>query len=97
MSAALIAVGCGYLGLFVGLGVLWRHNQRVYRVRMALIDQVSHASDVDIWHGRAWRWRYEAMEAVSYMDMIRHPLRDPLSLYPDTKFAEVTDYLGGTQ
>lgn len=83
---ALLAVCIGGLCLSV---VLLVRNERVYRFRQDLLNQIGHAARRDIQaHNFDWAWRYEAYDSASYVEMVLHfwkPLR-VADWYSDTRF-----------
>ena len=73
------------LGLVYTLGCLLR-NTRVYKYRIRLIEQVSVCARADIQRGQPWEWRYEAIEAVNYHEMVWKLWRSFDSFYPNKSF-----------
>lgn len=62
------------------------HNGRVYEHKMQLLDQVSRAAQKDIEEGKPWRWRYDALESVSYHKMVFMFWKPLDSFYKDRAF-----------
>ena len=59
------------LGIF-SLGILWR-NKLVLKERLHIIDLISAAAQEDINRGDFnWRWRYNALDEISYNYMVFH-------------------------
>lgn len=54
----------GILLLFC-LGALWQNN-RVYRARRKVIDEISILSRADIDAGKDWTWRHDLYQEISY-------------------------------
>lgn len=75
------------LALFASFFFLGR-NSNVYHERMMMIEQVSHASTLDILMGREFHWRYEAFRAVSYNDMMWKFWKSPRSFYANMDFCQ---------
>jgi hypothetical protein len=64
---ALLDVSIGVLALS---GAFWVRNELVYRYRGELLRRVARCAEDDIAHDRAWDWRYEAFERLSYRRMV---------------------------
>lgn len=86
--------------LFIALGVLGVavlgygsyglvRNQKVYRVRISLLNAISVASREDLQHQSAYKWRYEEFDRVTYNEMMRS-FRDPISMYDNLDFIDPT-------
>lgn len=74
-------LGCLYL--------LW-HNNRVFDARMKMLRKTSDAAQADINRGDydGWAWRYDALNSVSYTDMMHKFWKRPDSLYDNLDFID---------
>jgi len=53
------------LTLLVG-AYFWDRNNRTYKEVTRVIDLVSSKTKEDITNNRPWKWRYEALDSISY-------------------------------
>ena len=67
-SALMIVFGA----IFLLLSGLSRRNVSVYDYTITVLAKVSLAANGDIDHGRPWRWRYDAYDALSYNALLWH-------------------------
>ncbi len=74
--------------------VMFIRNEKVYRYRKNLLEQVSDAAHDDINNGRyeAWQARYDAYSEVEYFDMALKFWKPLDSFYPDKAFATKGDF-----
>jgi hypothetical protein len=76
------------LGVVYCLLLLWR-NERVYRYRRQLIDQIHTLNAADVQAGKDYDgWRYRVFESVGYAEMMWQVWRPLDSFYPDRRFLQ---------
>lgn len=77
--------------LFILIMCGFRRNNQVYKFRMELVEWVHLGTLSDIDKDADWRWRFEALNTVSYWRMAFSfkPLKAE-NFYEDTTFLEVT-------
>ena len=84
------------LVVLVVLAIGWvtmmlRRNNQIYRYRTDLLARVSVAARRDARAGRPWEWRFEALDAVPYSNMLWHFWRPPDAFFPCKDFLEAKE------
>jgi hypothetical protein len=71
---------------------LFYRNNRVFSFRLALLEKISLAANIDIKNGLEWVWRYKMFDSVTYNTMVFSfkPLK-PENFYHDTAFLNAAD------
>lgn len=73
--------------MIVNLILLFR-NSRVYKYRTRLLREVGEVSKSEARSLQPWQWRFQALEAVSYREMVFKFWRPLDSFYPDKSFLD---------
>jgi len=69
--------------------VMLIRNEKTYRYRIRLLDEIHRASIRDIDLGRKWAWRYDYLNSVSYKEMANKFWKPLDSFYKDKSFIEL--------